>query len=637
MANSFLIAPPSGTLRTVRLSAGVWPSIWSGLGSGLGSGLCLRLGWVLLGAALTSSAWASDPQQDATSAKDQPEDAQVVLNSTLDDRLFYQILAGEIAARNNEVTLGFRFLSAAAKSSGDALLYERAIQMAIQGGSGDAAWGAASQWVKAEPNSLKAQAMLLRVAIATKRSQGISDALTRIISIGNDAEKRDLIRAMPSTLKRLPSELATQAEAIADASLKQVKADPRFASSAWSAIGFLRLQAKNNDKALDALNKARNNDVADIDTGRLALALFEQGASAAEPVVLAHIAAQTNDPKPRFQYARLLYLENRTTAALAQLNQVLLSAPTLVPAWLLSAQIYHQQADFDKAQANAKQALILNAQQRASGQQGRADTYGRQAKLLLADVAQANGLWAESGRWLDEVGSEDEAVLYRRAVLLGKQGREDEAIALIQGPALTESPAENASDADADAIKSRMQLTVRLLREFKRLDDAYLATQAMIAAFPDDAELLYGQAMLADQLGRPAEMERLLRELIQREPDYEHAYNALGYSLVDRGERLQEAQALIEKALTLSPNDPLITDSLGWAYFRQGRLDLAAQTLERAYAIKQDPEIAAHLGEVRWVQGKTAVAIQLVREAIARYPDNAVLKATVKRLGMPLQ
>ncbi|MDG1382428.1 MAG: hypothetical protein P8P57_00490, partial [Burkholderiaceae bacterium] len=71
MANSFLIAPPSGTLRAVRLSAGVWPSIWSGLGSGL----CLRLGWVLLGAALTSSAWASDPQQDATSAKDQPEDA----------------------------------------------------------------------------------------------------------------------------------------------------------------------------------------------------------------------------------------------------------------------------------------------------------------------------------------------------------------------------------------------------------------------------------------------------------------------------------------------------------------------------------------------------------------------------------
>ena len=235
------------------------------------------------------------------------------------------------------------------------------------------------------------------------------------------------------------------------------------------------------------------------------------------------------------------------------------------------------------------------------------------------------------------MGAEDEAVLYRRAVLLGKRGREDEAIALIQGPALTESPAENASDADADAIKSRMQLTVRLFREFKRLDDAYLATQAMIAAFPDDAELLYGQAMLADQLGRPAEMERLLRELIQREPDYEHAYNALGYSLVDRGERLQEAQALIEKALTLSPNDPLITDSLGWAYFRQGRLDLAAQTLERAYAIKQDPEIAAHLGEVRWVQGKTAVAIQLVREAIARYPDNAVLKATVKRLGMPLQ
>jgi tetratricopeptide (TPR) repeat protein len=249
--------------------------------------------------------------------------------------------------------------------------------------------------------------------------------------------------------------------------------------------------------------------------------------------------------------------------------------------------------------------------------------------LLLADVAQARGDWTGVEQRLSLIPADDD-VNYRRAVALGKQGRTEEALRLLE-------PAEaTAQDEAADSRKNSMNMKVRWLREFDRTADAYELSAEMMSAFPDDIDVMYGHAMLAEQLKRHDEMERLLRAVIAKKPDYAHAYNALGYAWVDRGVRLAEAQALIEEALKRSPNDPLITDSLGWAYYRQGQLTLAARTLQKAYSLKQDPEIAAHLGEVWWKLGQTESAEKLLRDAVARYPSNSVLKDTIKRLGLAL-
>ena len=90
--------------------------------------------------------------------------------------------------------------------------------------------------------------------------------------------------------------------------------------------------------------------------------------------------------------------------------------------------------------------------------------------------------------------------------------------------------------------------------------------------FTKDAGLAYDQAMLAEKLNRPADMERLLRKVIADFPDYHHAYNALGYLLADRNQRLPEARTLVTKALEFAPNDPFIVDSLAWVEFRSGNL-----------------------------------------------------------------
>jgi Flp pilus assembly protein TadD len=139
--------------------------------------------------------------------------------------------------------------------------------------------------------------------------------------------------------------------------------------------------------------------------------------------------------------------------------------------------------------------------------------------------------------------------------------------------------------------------------------------------------------MLAELMGKADIMEGRLRKLIALKPDHAHAHNALGYSLADRGVRLEEAESLIARALELTPGDPFILDSMGWVRFRRGDPEAALGHLERAYGMRPDPEIAAHLGEVLWTLKREADAARIWNEALRAHPDNAVLKSVMQRFG----
>ena len=173
---------------------------------------------------------------------------------------------------------------------------------------------------------------------------------------------------------------------------------------------------------------------------------------------------------------------------------------------------------------------------------------------------------------------------------------------------------------------------VQLLREAKQLQTAYELLGTAVAQSPQDGDLLYEQAMLADKLGKTSDMERLLKKLIASHPDYHHAYNALGYSYADRGIQLEEARRLIRKALEFAPDDPYINDSLAWAEFRSGNFAEALRILEIAFKAKPDAEIAAHMGEVLWAMGNKARALGTWREGLKIDSDNATLQDTLKRL-----
>jgi len=163
-------------------------------------------------------------------------------------------------------------------------------------------------------------------------------------------------------------------------------------------------------------------------------------------------------------------------------------------------------------------------------------------------------------------------------------------------------------------------------------DSVNAVLEAANQRFPNDADLLYEQAMMAEKIGQLDAMEAQLRRVMALKPDHAHAYNALGYSLADRNLRLNEAKALIERALQLTPGDPFVTDSLGWVEFRLGNRDEALRLLRQAYKARPDAEIGAHLGEVLWAMGQQDEARRIWAEASSRDAGNDVLRETLVRL-----
>ncbi|HMS26613.1 MAG TPA: hypothetical protein PKC80_04485 [Burkholderiaceae bacterium] len=198
-------------------------------------------------------------------------------------------------------------------------------------------------------------------------------------------------------------------------------------------------------------------------------------------------------------------------------------------------------------------------------------------------------------------------------------------------------------EATPEQSQFKVNAQVQMLRDDQQFQAAYDLLRRNVqklTAVDAKAPLLndwhYDLAMLAEKTNRLGEMERLLRLVMAAKPDDAQAYNALGYSLADRGLRLPEAKVLLLKAVQLAPNDPFIADSLGWVEFKLGNLEQAKLILISAFEAKPDAEIATHLGEVLWTQGLKSEAITIWQAARMINPNNPTLLETLKRLGVSL-
>jgi tetratricopeptide (TPR) repeat protein len=159
----------------------------------------------------------------------------------------------------------------------------------------------------------------------------------------------------------------------------------------------------------------------------------------------------------------------------------------------------------------------------------------------------------------------------------------------------------------------------------KRHDEAFALLEKAVNNLPNTPELVYDYALAAERVSKLDIMEKELRKVIAAKPDYAAAYNALGYSFADRNMKLDEALVLIETALSITPNDHYMLDSLGWVHYRKGNLDLALEHLQKAYDMNPDAEIAAHLGEVLWQKGQQDEAKAIWEKALSADPKNEVL------------
>ena len=172
-----------------------------------------------------------------------------------------------------------------------------------------------------------------------------------------------------------------------------------------------------------------------------------------------------------------------------------------------------------------------------------------------------------------------------------------------------------------------------VLESQERYADAAAILKDLIAREPDDASLVYQYANALDKSGRPADAESALRALLARDPNNANAMNSLGYMFAERGERLDEAVDLLHRALKIEPENPSFLDSLGWAYFRQGKLDLADGPLSTAAErLPDNSVIQDHLGDLRFRQQRFADAIAAWKRSLAGDGDSIDRAAIEKKL-----
>lgn len=547
-------------------------------------------------------------------------------NSALDGELFYQLLLGEMNASGGEPGLGYQLILDAARKTGDARLYKRAADIALQGRSGESALQAARAWRQAFPTSRDANRYLLQILIGLNRLSEVLEPLKRELAAEGSAERQVVINNMPrlfarSTDKKLA--VSTVEQALAD-----YLASPGIGAAAWTAIGRMRLDAADPAGALDAAQRGQAMDAAAEGPAILALTLMGPKAPLAEGVVKTYLAGKPR-VEIRMDYARALLGTQRLAEAAEQLTRITSETPEYAPAWLIQGMLQMQNRNLAGADQSLQRFVQLEAAKPASA--GTAEESRRsltQAYLMLAEIAEKNKDLVGARGWLDRIADAQDVigVQVRRAALLARQGQLNEGRTLLQA-----LPGRNPAE-----VRARTSAEIQFLRDNKQYQAAYDLLQGALTATPQDLDFVYDKAMMAEKLGRLDEMEQLLRQAIAAKPDYHHAYNALGYSLADRNVRLPEARQLILKALEFAPGDPFISDSLAWVEFRSGNLLEALRILRQAYKDRPDAEIAAHLGEVLWAVGERTQAMVIWREGLALNADNETLLETLKRLRVRL-
>lgn len=547
-----------------------------------------------------------------------PSDTPNFKNSSLNASLFHQLLVSELSAEGGDADAAYSLMLDAARRANSEQLYERAVSLALGARNGPSALHASQAWAKAFPTSREANRYVVQILIGLNRLPEAIEPLKKEV-VGFPVKDRLIaIALIPRYFARVSDKKA--AAALVEQALQSELSHVDTGPLAWAVIGQMRLGAADVDGALLAAQRAAKLNPLSDEPAALALNLINPKAPAAEAIVRNYLASKPNADM-RMAYTRKLLDAQRYADAYSQMLTLTDKQPEYSDGWLVRGSLEMQ----DKKTALAQSSLQRYVAQTEPGFAGKDETPRGlvQAYLLLAELAEQTQQYDAALQYLTKIKSPQDTVRIqvRRASILARQGQIDAARLLLR----------NLPESEADDARMKLNAEIQLLRDNKRMEEAYQLLGEAVARYPKDTDLMYDKAMVAEKLGQTEEMERLLRGVIATKPDAHQAYNALGYSLADRNVRLPEAIVLIKKALEFAPNDPYIVDSLAWAEFRSGRAAEALHLLQQAFAAKPDAEIAAHLGEVLWTLGQHSQAEAIWKKGMGLNADNETLLETMQR------
>jgi tetratricopeptide (TPR) repeat protein len=591
---------------------------------------------------LVAAALLSEPAHAAGAAPVLPDKG----SSAMDGELFFQLMLSELELRRDEPGAAFQIVLEAAKRTRFEELYKRAVDIAIRARAGEQSLVAIKAWRQAWPKSRQPVELQTQIMLALGRPADAAEPLRAFIELTPAADRGAVIASVPRLLSG-ESKRDTAAASMFNDVLKPWRDDRHTRVAAQVATARVWLAAGDADKALEHARLAQQAEAGAEGPALVALEIMGSKPEA-EALVKNYLKAKGKPAVPvQLAYARRLTASQRFADALKVAQDISASDPDAAEAWLLQGALQIEMAEpksaetallrFIELRQNAKPAadkpaVVADAADDDTGDDEDETTKTPQdivqAYLMLAQTAEQQKDFAGAQAWLEKLGDAQgsPAVTQRRASLLARQGKMDEATALLR----------NLPERTPEEMRAKAMGQAQLLRDAKDWKAARAVLVVANERLEDDAELLYEQALLAEKLASYDEMEGLLRRVMTLKPEQPNAYNALGYSLADRSTRLPESRELIARALALAPDDPFITDSLGWVEFKLGHTDEALRLLRAAFKSRPDTEIAAHLGEVLWASGKLDEARNIWRSGRERDASNDVLQETLARLKVDL-
>ncbi|MEC8525554.1 MAG: tetratricopeptide repeat protein [Pseudomonadota bacterium] len=519
----------------------------------------------------------------------------------------YSLLVAEMAGQRQRYDVAlFHYLDQARKTR-DPNVAERALRIAQYVGASSFAAEASAIWLDVEPDDPGAVQAAAQVALGQKEFDRSLELYTRFYDMTGVAQFDFYAAALLPNDETVRSEQLTALEALSTSYPKQ-------GNLLYGQALLLQSLGQDND-AIERIDQALKYDSGLLPAG--------------------------------VQKARILARNNRVEEAIDWLDDLLNDHPDNKQLAVLRARMLLQLGDI----AEARDAFSdINAQYPNDQQiilslallEEELENYDA-AKPLLRELLSKGDKQSEASYYLGRIAANendpDLALNYYRQI---SDGREFLPAQLAAAQLLND---EQGVDAAISYLEERRDTYPQYAGQLRRLEsdllikagreqDAFESVSSALAAEPEDTNLRYTRAMLAERLGDMALLEQDLRRIIDQNPDHAEALNALGYSLANKTDRLDEAEPLIERAIELQPDNPAIIDSLGWLYFRQGKLNEAGPLLLDAWNRMNDHEIAAHLGEWYWVTGDTESARDIWAQGLDMTPDSDVINETLLRLGV---
>ncbi|WP_122316339.1 tetratricopeptide repeat protein [Pseudomonas cichorii] len=540
------------------------------------------------------------PQKDTTPA---PETKPLVYGSFTQETLV-SLLSAELAGQRNRFDIALDNYVTQAVTTQDPGVSERAYRIAEYLGADQAALDTALIWARNDATNLEAQRA---AAIQLARSGRYDDSMMYMEKVlqGQGDTHFDFLAL-------------SAAETDTDTRNGLLKSFDRllgkYPNNGQLIFGKALLLQQNGDseQSLRLLedNPPKEGEIAPILLRTRLLQGMSRGKEAL-PILEKSLKKYPEDKRLRLTYARMLVEQNRMEDAKVQFSSLLQQYPDDDDLRFSLALVCLEAKAWDEAAGYLEELVERGAHvDSAHLNLGRIHEERNDPQSALAEYAQVGP------------GSDFLSAQLRQSDILMSNGNAAEASKRLA----------EARDTQPDYAIQLYLIEAETLTSNNQPDRGWQVLNQALKQYPDDVNLLYTRAMLAEKRNDLAQMEKDLRTIIKREPENAMALNALGYTLSDRTTRYAEAKQLIEKAHSLNPEDPAVLDSLGWVNYRMGNLDEAERLLRLALERFPDHEVAAHLGEVLWAKGEQREARKVWGKALEQQPDSPILRSTLLRL-----